>query len=39
MFKRPTAHYGEEPAPVTPYQKSVQVWDERVGSAHVQAKN
>lgn len=39
MFKRPTAHYGEAPAPVTPYQKSVQVWDERVGSARVQAKN
>ena len=39
MFKRPIAHYGEEPAPVTPYQKAVQVWDEKVGSAHVQAKN
>ena len=40
MFKRPTAHYyGEAPVPVTPYQKAVQVWDERVGSARVHAKN
>ena len=39
MFKRPTAHCGEAPAPVTPYQKAVQVWDERIGSARVQAKN
>ena len=39
MFKRPTTHYGEAPAPVTPYQKAVQVWDERVGSTPVHAKN
>ena len=26
-------------APVTPYQKAAQVWDERIGSARVQAKN
>ena len=24
---------------VTPYQKAVQVWDQRIGSARVQAKN
>jgi type IV secretory pathway TrbF-like protein len=24
---------------VTPYQKAAQVWDERIGSARVQAKN
>jgi type IV secretion system protein VirB5 len=39
MFKRPSAHYGRMPAPVTPYQKASQVWDERIGSARVQAKN
>jgi type IV secretion system protein VirB5 len=27
------------PEPVTPYQKAAQVWDERIGSARVQAKN
>jgi type IV secretory pathway TrbF-like protein len=39
MFKRPSVHYGRTPAPVTPYQKAAQVWDERIGSARVQAKN
>ena len=29
MFKRPTAHYGEAPAPVTPLSEGGQVWDER----------
>ena len=38
-FKRSTLRYGETPAPVTPYQKAAQVWDERIGSARVQAKN
>ena len=38
-FKRPTAHYGSSPVPETPYQKAGQVWDERIGSARVQAKN
>ena len=38
-FKRPTTHYGKEPEPVTPYQKAAQVWDERIGSARVQARN
>jgi type IV secretion system protein VirB5 len=38
-FKRPTAHYGNSPYPETPYQKAGQVWDERIGSARVQAKN
>jgi len=27
------------PEPITPYQKAAQVWDERIGSARVQAKN
>ena len=39
MFKRPSVHYGRTPAPETPYQKAAQVWDERIGSARVQAKN
>ena len=39
LFKRPAAHYGKTPEPETPYQKAEQVWDERIGSARVQAKN
>ena len=39
MFKRSTTHYGQSPAPVTPYQKAAQVWDERIGAARVQARN
>ncbi|WP_316187366.1 MULTISPECIES: conjugal transfer protein TrbF [unclassified Bradyrhizobium] len=39
MFKRSSVHYGRTPEPVTPYQKAAQVWDERIGSARVQAKN
>ena len=39
MFRRPSVHYGQTPEPVTPYQKAAQVWDERIGSARVQAKN
>jgi type IV secretion system protein TrbF len=39
MFKRSAVHYGHSPEPITPYQKAAQVWDERIGSARVQAKN
>lgn len=39
MFKRPSTHYGKSPEPETPYQRAGQVWDERIGSARVQAKN
>ena len=39
MFRRPAVRYGRTPQPVTPYQKAAQVWDERIGSARVQAKN
>lgn len=39
MFKRTTTTYGETPEPVTSYQKAAQVWDERIGSARVQARN
>ncbi|MDD4616041.1 MAG: conjugal transfer protein TrbF [Alphaproteobacteria bacterium] len=39
LFRRPTQRYGQTPEPVTPYQKAEQLWDERIGSARVQAKN
>ena len=39
LFKRPAAHYGESPEPETPYQRAAQVWDDRIGSARVQARN
>lgn len=39
MFKRTIQRYGQTPEPVTPYQKAGQIWDERIGSARVQAKN
>ena len=39
MFRRPNLRYGATPEPETPYQKAGQVWDERMGSARVQAKN
>lgn len=39
LFKRPAAHFGKIPQPETPYQKAAQIWDERIGSARVQAKN
>ncbi|MFC0304599.1 conjugal transfer protein TrbF [Rhizorhabdus histidinilytica] len=39
MFKRPATHYGKSPQPETPYQRAAQVWDERIGSARVQARN
>ena len=39
MFKRSAIHYGKSPEPETPYQRAAQVWDDRIGSARVQAKN
>jgi type IV secretion system protein TrbF len=39
VFRRPTVRYGATPEPETPYQRAGQVWDERIGSARVQAKN
>jgi len=39
FFKRSTSHYGKSPEPETPYQRAAQVWDERIGSARVQARN
>jgi type IV secretory pathway TrbF-like protein len=38
-FRRTSVRYGRTPEPETPYQKAAQVWDERIGSARVQAKN
>ena len=38
-FRRTSTHYGLSPHPETPYQKAGQVWDERIGSARIQAKN
>lgn len=39
IFRRLTVRYGRTPKPETPYQRAAQVWDERIGSARVQAKN
>jgi type IV secretion system protein VirB5 len=38
-FRRPEVRYSQTTEPVTPYQAAGQVWDERIGSARVQAKN
>lgn len=38
-FNRAVQRYGRTPEPVTPYQRAGQVWDERIGSARVQARN
>ncbi len=39
MFRRSTTRYGTTPEPVTPYQRAAQAWDERIGSARIQARN
>jgi type IV secretory pathway TrbF-like protein len=39
LFRRTSVRYGRTPEPETPYQKAAQVWDERIGSARVQARN
>lgn len=39
MFRRPSVRYGTTPEAVTPYQRAAQLWDDRIGSARVQAKN
>ena len=38
-FRRSDTHYGKTPEPETPYQRAAQVWDDRIGSARVQARN
>lgn len=39
LFKRAVQRYGRTPAPETPYQRAGQLWDERIGSSRVQARN
>lgn len=39
IFKRAIQRYGRTPEPETPYQRAGQLWDERIGSARVQARN
>ena len=38
-FKRASVRYGRTPDPDTPYARAAQVWDARIGSARVQARN
>src|SRR3954453_15270689 len=38
-FRRALQRYGRTPEPVTPYQRAAQVWDDRIGSARLQARN
>jgi type IV secretion system protein VirB5 len=38
-FKRAVQRYGRTPEPETPYQRAGQLWDERIGSARVQAQS
>jgi len=38
-FRRAVQRYARTPEPVTPYQRAAQVWDERIGSARVAARN
>ncbi|WP_199555300.1 conjugal transfer protein TrbF [Sandaracinobacteroides hominis] len=39
VFRRAVQRYGHTPLPVTPYARAGQVWDDRIGSARVQARN
>jgi type IV secretion system protein VirB5 len=38
-FRRVVQRYGRTPPPETPFQRAGQLWDERIGSARVQARN
>src|SRR3546814_7065474 len=38
-FRRAGLRYSATPSPATPYQRAAQVWDERIGSARVQARS
>lgn len=38
-FRRPAVRYSDTPVPATPYQAAAQVWDERLGTSRVQARN
>jgi type IV secretion system protein TrbF len=39
IFTRGLQRYGQTPEPETPFQRAGQLWDERIGSARVQARN
>ena len=39
LFRRTSVRYGRTPEPETPYQRAAQAWDDRIGSARVQARN
>lgn len=39
FFKRSVQRYGRTSSPETPYQRAGQLWDDRIGSARVQARN
>jgi type IV secretion system protein TrbF len=39
IFKRAVQRYAQTPEPETPYQRAGQVWDDRIGSARLQARN
>jgi len=39
FFKRSVQRYGRTPEPETPFQRAGQLWDDRLGSARVQARN
>lgn len=39
IFKRPSIRYAKAPQPETPYQRAAQAWDDRIGSARVQARS
>lgn len=38
-FRRSSPRYSREPQPETPYQRAGQAWDDRIGSARVQARS
>ena len=39
LFRRASVRYERTPQSETPFHKAAQVWDERIGSARVQARN
>lgn len=39
FFKRSVQRYGRTPLPDTPFARAGQLWDDRIGSARVQARN
>ena len=38
-FKKPQVRYADTPQPAPPSQAAGQVWDDRIGTPRVQAKN